>query len=264
MRRKSHIYTRAVLIYDEKASDMLKKILVLPFEDFFSGLDAALRTVSVINIGVIFVLFALTWWIYVPIHELGHALGCIIGGGSVSRLEISPLYGGDILESIFPFVYSGSDYAGQLTGFDTSGSDLTYMLTVFLPFLLTILIGVPLLRSAAGSRPLAAAVKLGIALPIAFAPFISFSGDYYEMGSIVVSRIVELFSVAADSMKWRSDDVFKLGKDLFFSGKPYSAADVLGVVSAFILGLVLIYATYLLGVFWSNMLGVGRKKSPTS
>ena len=243
---------------------MLKKIIILPFEDFFSGLDAALKTVSAVNIGVIFVLFALTWWIYVPIHELAHALGCIIGGGSVSRLEISPLYGGGMLEGIFPFVYSGSDYAGQLTGFDTKGSDVAYMLTVFLPFLLTILLGVPLLRSASGSAPLAASLKLGIALPIAFAPFISFSGDYYEMGSIVVSRIAELFSVAADSTAWRSDDVFKLVKELFFSGKPYSVADVLGVASSFVLGVVFIYATYLLGVLWSNMLGIGRKKSPAS
>ncbi len=243
---------------------MLKKIIVLPFEDFFSGLDAALKTVSAVNIGVIFILFALTWWVYVPIHELAHALGCIIGGGSVSRLEISPLYGGGVLENIFPFVYSGSDYAGQLTGFDTNGSDATYMLTVFLPFLLTIFLGVPLLRSAAGSSPLAAAVKLGIALPIAFAPFISFSGDYYEMGSIVVSRVAELFSVSADSTAWRSDDVFKLGEDLFFSGKPYSAADVLGVACSFVLGVAFIYATYLLGVLWSNALGVGLKKSAAS
>ena len=243
---------------------MLKKIIILPFEDFFSGLDSALTTVSAVNIGVIFVLFALTWWVYVPIHELAHALGCIIGGGTVSRLEISPLYGGGMLESIFPFVYSGSDYAGQLTGFDTMGSDATYLLTDFLPFLLTILVGVPLLRSAAGSAPLAASVKLGVALPIAFAPFISFSGDYYEMGSIVVSRIAELFSVAADSTAWRSDDVFKLIKELFFSGKPYSTADVLGVVSSFVLGVVFIYATYLLGVLWSNVLGIGKKKSPAS
>jgi len=243
---------------------MLKKIIILPFEDFFSGLDSALGTVSAVNIGVIFVLFALTWWVYVPIHEFAHALGCIIGGGSVSRLEISPLYGGGMLEGIFPFVYSGSDYAGQLTGFDTKGSDLTYMLTVFLPFLLTIFLGVPLLRSAAGSPPLAASVKLGVALPIAFAPFISFSGDYYEMGSIVVSRIAEAISAAPDSAAWRSDDVFKLGEELFFSGKPYSAADVPGVVCSFLLGVVFIYVTYLLGVLWSNVLGVGRKKSPAS
>ena len=243
---------------------MLIKIILLPFKDFFSGLDSALTAVSTVNIGVIFVLFALTWWVYVPIHELAHALGCIIGGGTVSRLEISPLYGGGILESIFPFVYSGSDYAGQLTGFDTKGSDVTYMLTVFLPFLLTIFLGVPLLRSAAGSAPLAASVKLGVALPIAFAPFISFSGDYYEMGSIAVSRIAEAISAAPDSAAWRSDDVFKLGEELFFSGKPYSAADVLGVASSFVLGVAFIYATYLLGVLWSNVLGIGRKESTAS
>jgi hypothetical protein len=56
------------------------------------------------------------------------------------------MYGASLLTNIFPFVSTGSDYAGQLTGFDTHGSDLTYLFTVFFPFILTILLGVPLIK----------------------------------------------------------------------------------------------------------------------
>jgi hypothetical protein len=34
----------------------------------------------------------LAWWIYVPVHELLHALGCAAAGGSVGRLWIQPRY----------------------------------------------------------------------------------------------------------------------------------------------------------------------------
>ena len=151
----------------------------------------------------------------------------------MTELEISPKYGGAILEKIFPFVSSGSEYAGQFTGFDTGGNDLTYLLTDFFPFLLTIFIGVPLLRSAPRSPPSAASIKLGISLPIAFAPFMSFSGDYYEMGSISVSRIAALFSPSLDINRLRSDDLFKLSDELFFSGGNYGAGDIAGVAFPF-------------------------------
>jgi len=232
----------------------LKKLLLMPFEDFLSGLERSLRGSAPFNIGLIVVLFVISWWIYVPIHELCHAFGCILGGGTVTELEISPKYGGAILEKLFPFVTSGSDYAGQLTGFDTGGNDLTYLLTDFFPFLLTIFIGVPLLRSAPLSAPLGASVKLGISLPIAFAPFMSFSGDYYEMGSILVSRIAALLSPSFDINRLRSDDLFKLSRELFFSGGNYGIGDIAGVALSFLLGVVLIYATYFLGVLWGKIL----------
>jgi len=197
----------------------------------------------------------------VPIHELGHAFGCMLGGGSVTELQISPEYGAAFLQEVFPFVTVGSDYAGQLTGFNTKGNDLIYLLTDFFPFLLTIFIGVPLLQSASKSKPLSAAIKLGIGLPIAFAPFISFSGDYYEMGSIIVSGITDSIFSSNQYAIWRSDDVFRLAGELFFRGKPYSAIDLVGIILSFILGIVLIYATYLIGVLWSNIILGTKNKS---
>jgi hypothetical protein len=232
----------------------LKHILLLPFEDFLSGLERSIGKSAPINIALIVVIFIISWWIYVPVHELFHAFGCILGGGTVTELEISPKYGGEILEKIFPFVSSGSDYAGQLTGFDTGGSDLTYLLTDFFPYLLTVFIGVPLLRSASRSTPLGASIRLGISLPIAFAPFISFSGDYYEMGSIIVSRAATLFSPSLDAARWRSDDLFKLSDGLFFSGGQYGAGDIAGVLLSFFLGIALAYGTYFLGVLFGRIL----------
>jgi hypothetical protein len=233
---------------------ILKHILILPFEDFLSGLERSIGISARINIAVIVVIFVISWWIYVPVHELFHAFGCISGGGTVTELEISPKYGGEILQKILPFVSSGSDYAGQLTGFDTRGSDLIYLLTDFFPYLLTVFIGVPLLRSASRSTPLGASIRLGIALPIAFAPFISFSGDYYEMGSIIVSRAAVLFSPSLDLNRWRSDDLFKLSDGLFFSGGQYGTGDIAGVLLSFFLGIALAYGTYFLGVLFGRIL----------
>ncbi len=238
----------------------LKQIITLPFEDFLSALDACLRQFSAFNIALVVISFLISWWVYVPVHELGHAFGCILGGGTVSKLDISPLYGGAVLERLFPFVFSGSEYAGQLTGFDTKGNDLIYLLTVFFPYILSILIGVPLLRSAAGSSPLSASLKLGIALPIAFAPFISFSGDYYEMGSIIVTRLAAFVSPSFDVDRLRSDDLFKLVGEIFLSGSRYGMSDIIGITCSFLLGVILIYLTYLSGVLWSRTLsGTIRK-----
>lgn len=232
----------------------IKHILALPFEDFFSGLESCLSKSSYLNLFIMMLSFVISWWVYVPLHELGHAFGCIVGGGTVSELQISPMYGAAFLKEIFPFVTVGSEYAGQLTGFDTKGSDLIYLLTDFFPFLLTIFIGVPLLRSASTSKPLSAAIKVGFGLPIAFAPFISFSGDYYEMGSIIVSGIAGFLSSTSNFLIWRSDDLFKLAGELFFNGNSYSLIDILGVTLSFIVGLILIYLTYMLGVGFSNLI----------
>ena len=240
----------------------LKEIIILPFMDFFSGLEKCLAKSPYINLVLLILCFAASWWIYVPLHELAHAFGCMAGGGTVTELQVSPMYGAAFLKELFPFVTVGSEYAGQLTGFDTKGSDLIYLLTDFFPFLLTIFIGVPLVRSASASKPLAAAVKLGIGLPIAFAPFISFSGDYYEMGSIIVSAIFNAATSSTAYLIWRSDDVFKLAGEIFFAGNTYSGIDIIGVILSFVLGIILIYITYMLGVLWSNLI-LGSKSNST-
>lgn len=229
-------------------------LLIAPLQDYTAALEAVFPAFRLSSALAIVAGFAVSWWIYVPIHELLHAYGCILAGGEVTRLEISPEYGAAWLQQFFPFIAVGSDYAGQLTGFDTRGSDLIYLATDFLPFVLTIVLGIPLLRSVAEHRgsPLPAAIKLGIAMPIAYAPFISITGDYYEMGSIVVSRITSRLIAGFDVERWRSDDLFKLAGEL--SAGDGTAFDAFGLGLSFTAGVVLIYLTYAAGIACARVL----------
>jgi hypothetical protein len=230
-----------------------------PWRDYLHALHASLNGPAVaLHAGLVAVAFALSWWIYVPIHELAHAWGCQLTGGEVTRLEIDWIYGAPLLARFFPYVAVGSDYAGQLTGFDTHGNDLVYLATDAAPFVLTIILGVPLLRLAANvdGRRAWRCVLLGLALPIAYAPFVSLTGDYYEMGSILVSRAAVALHPDLALDRWRSDDLFKLGAEL--AAEPgVGAGDVIGVAAGFLTGLLLAFATYWLGGKFADLLASG-------
>jgi hypothetical protein len=221
----------------------IPSLIKAPIIDYLDALDAGAGSTRDL---VVIVLWAtLSWWIYVPIHELLHAYGCLWSGGEVSRLEISPWYGANLLQHWFPFVASGSDYAGQLTGFDTKDSDLIYLATVLLPFSLTVLPGVPLLRwSAAQTEQSRARLGLGLAIPVAYAPFVSLTGDYYETGAIIATRLADWWSPGLPLERWRSDDLLLLGERLFFSGQAFRNVDIVIVVSAALIGLLGAFLTY--------------------
>jgi len=180
------------------------------------------------------------WYVYVPIHELLHALGCAASGGTVTTLEVQTQYGGALLARLFPFVQAGGEYAGRLSGFDTHGSDLVYLATDALPFSLSIVVGVPLLRACArAARPLA----FGPAVVLGLAPFYSLPGDYYEMGSIVVTTALD--------PAWhdlRSDDVLRLIGGLTAKppavGVPAAAA---AIAASGVVAVALAYASWWLG-----------------
>ena len=221
----------------------MRRFFYAPVEEYLRGLDVCLSPFRVVHALTIVVAFAIAWWIYVPIHELLHALGCWITGGSVTRLEIDAVYGAAWLKNIFPFVAVGSQYAGQLTGFDTRGNDAIYLATDAMPFVLTVFFGVPLLRLSArpGVSKQWSCVLLGIAMPVAYAPFISLTGDYYEMASILVSRALWLARPDLDVARWRSDDVFKLVGDL---GSTLGTGDVVGIALGVVVSGLLAFATY--------------------
>jgi len=161
------------------------------------------------RLGAVLLSTLASWIVYVPLHELLHAFGCVASGGEVRELEIQPLYGGVLLSKVFPFVRAGGDYAGRLTGFDTRGSDLIYLATDLAPFLLTVVAAFPLLQMARSRR---SAVLLGPGLVLAAAPLTSLTGDLYEMGSIVVSAALGRLSwdVAGSLQLLRHDDLFVL------------------------------------------------------
>jgi hypothetical protein len=206
------------------------------------------------------------WYLYVPAHELLHAAGCALSGGTVTTLEIQRQYGGGLLEGFLPFVRAGGEYAGRLSDFDTHGSDLVYLATDALPFTLSV-VGVPLLRRAR-LRP--SPWMAGAGLVLALAPFYNIPGDYYEMGSIVATAPL-------DPTPWhalRSDDVLRLARE-FFAETPApspgaasrAAAPALqGVVVGLSAGLavLLAYATWSLGLALDRALPGGARRVDTA
>jgi hypothetical protein len=188
------------------------------------------------------------WWVYVPLHELAHAFGCLAAGGEVRRLELAPEYGAGLLARWLPFVAVGSDYAGQLTGFDTRGSDLIYLVTVLAPYALTLFPGVPLLLWSSGRPGVAGGTLFGASLPWALAPLLSITGDYYEAGAILASRIAALWRGGALPEHWRSDDLVLLLEARLSAGT-LPLEDGLGIAAGFGIGLLLAAATLALGVW---------------
>ncbi len=198
-----------------------------------------------------------TWLLYVPVHELLHVFGLVSTGGSITALELQPIYGGHLLARVFPFVVPGGEYAGRLTEFDTYGSDSTYLAADFAPYLLAIL-GVPLLRLCAlRRRP----ILFGPAAILSLSPFVNVAGDYYEMTSILTTRALTLVLGGGNPPAFealRSDDLVKLVGQLLES--PASLGLEGGAIAAgwtlvgasIALGIALAYATYALGVALAN------------
>lgn len=256
---------------------VLRHILLWPWRglfisvrDFLDGLQYLItsrdnlpnrRGLDFLVLLQIFIGMIVSWWIYVPVHELLHAAGCMITGGTVIQLNIAPHYGGHLLARIFPFIQTGGDYAGRLVGFETGGSDLCYLFTVFAPYLLTLIMGAMLLRSSFSRRyPL----LFGAGLIIAFAPFISLTGDYYEMGSILITRVMGSLFPSSPWESFRSDDVFRLLQEIAkdpaafnIHGSLAKIRAIMIIVTSFALGLFLAGLTYLGGV---NLLNCFRQK----
>jgi hypothetical protein len=179
------------------------------------------------------------WWVYVPLHELLHAGACLAAGGSVSRLEIDPIYGGSLLARLFPFIVPASAYAGRLSGFETHGSDAIYLATDLGPFLLALLPGSWALRRAARARQ---PLLFGLALPFALAPLLSLSGDAYEIGSLATTRLPP-WSAAPIRQLLRGDDLLVKVSEL--AALPHAPWG--GVALAALAGIVWAFLTYKLG-----------------
>ena len=119
-----------------------------PLDDVQDAMTALLTPPrGAAKLALLAVLTCATWFVYVPIHELLHVLGCVATGGTVTELQMQPVYGARWLAEIFPFIVPGGDLAGRLSGFEDYGSDFTYLSSAFAPYLPSLLLGVPLLRS---------------------------------------------------------------------------------------------------------------------
>src|SRR5512140_289166 len=239
----------------------LRRLAVRPFRDVMDGVSACIDRFGVLALPAMLGAMLLSWWVYVPVHELFHAWGCLLSGGSVSRLEIDSTYGGEWVALLVPYVVSSSGYAGRLSGFDTRGNDGIYLATVFAPYVLTWLVGLPLLRLA---QRTANPLILGASVPLAYSPFISLTGDYYELGSIVVSRLVAPWWPQA-LLQWRSDDLPKLAVALFGSGARNGlGVDALGVAASLALGTLMAFGTYQAGAWIADRMMTGSGDSSGS
>lgn len=224
----------------------MKRFFSLPVTDTLFGLDRCMaggwKALALVSLGLIG-----GWWIYVPIHELLHAAACMATGGTVDRLEIDPIYLGEVLASAIPWVEAGGEYAGRLSGFDTGGNDAIYLATVFGPYLLTLFPGVWWLRKAAQRQ---SSLFFGMSLPVALGPFISVTGDAYEIGSILTT-LVGPWSSAASQELLRGDDVFLKVRQLADAGSGGAWA---AFVVAAALGLLWAFATYRAGAWLADRL----------
>ncbi len=203
----------------------------------------------------------LGWFLYVPLHEFAHVWGCQLAGGEVSRLDLSPLYGAVWLQQWFPYVHVGSDYAGQLSGFDTFGNDGIYLSTVLFPYILTLFPGVYLYQKWAelsDSKPIAL-FSAATLVSLVYAPFISITGDFYEFTSIVVSRCYGLFNPSADINRWRSDDFFLLIRQLQTAEGGMNLTDLVALSVGITLSVVAAFLCYGIAVVLSQKLIQRRK-----
>lgn len=245
-----------------RTPNIVVKWLAMPLHDFFSAMEASMADGRFLSVFAMLFSAILSWWVYVPLHELLHALGCVIAGGKVERLDISGIYGAAVLKKIFPFISVGSEYSGRLTGFDTRGSDLAFLITDFMPYVLTIFLGVPLLKSISSLRssPTSRSIFFGLSAPFAYAPFMSVFGDYYEMGSISVSRLVPSRVTALSPDRWRSDDLFRLVAKLSASHVHSRLLDTTVVISSLLVGIALVFATYWAGAIFYRLLFAPEEK----
>lgn len=225
-----------------------------PVDDVLASLEHLVTARNPLtSLGPALIAMLATWFIYVGIHEMLHALGCVAAGGTVTRLEMSPLYGGALYAKLFHFVVVGSEYAGQVTGF-TKKPDWIYLSTCFMPFVLTVLFGVTLVKLCAKRRM---PILFGLAIVVGLAPFYNMQGDYYEMGSIFVTRALT-FAAGGDYPPMfegiRSDDIFKLFETFFtkpaelgLASAGQVAAAVPIILASLIVDVLLAFATYWMG-----------------
>lgn len=218
-----------------------------PALDAWYGLERCLDASGGKGLAWLFAGLLAGYWVYVPLHELGHAFACLAFGGEVTRLEIDSKFGAAFLAKVFPWVESGGEYAGRLSGFDTHGSDLVYLATDLGPFLLTLLPGVWWLRKAGRATH---SFFFGASLPFALAPFLSLTGDAYEIGSILVSQVPPWNHEMVVTLL-RGDDLFKKAPELAAqAGAPW-----VGFGLATLAGVLWAFGTYAVSGWISGRLG---------
>ncbi|MCP4575644.1 MAG: hypothetical protein GY846_05110, partial [Deltaproteobacteria bacterium] len=189
----------------------------------------------------------LFWHLYVPVHEFLHVAGCLLGGGEVESLALKAQYGGLILQNLFPFVIPESEYAGRLTGFKTP-NPWAYAMVDFFPYAISFF-GIPLIVYCRRKRHI---VLLGLGIILAFVPFMSIPGDYYEAVSLATTQMAEAINPGLQKDVLVSDDVFRSIKQLREAGTLDWRVGIL-IFLGVMLAVYLAFLTFALQVWISNL-----------
>lgn len=249
----------------------MARFFLQPLRDLLAALEAIVvpSRRPVLALAGLLLCTSAVWFVYVPLHELAHVAGCELTGGEVRRIALAPLYGGRLLEGRIPRVVAGEGHAGRITSFSTGRSDLCYLATDLSPYVLSVL-AVPLLRLAARRRSLLLAA---LAFVPAFAPFLGITGDYYEMGSILVSRATAPLDAPPDpgqeppgAMRLRTDDpgalVARFLSDSGGIARAFPGGAMLfaaGLAAAALTGVLLAFATYAAGDRLAELTGASGR-----
>ena len=196
---------------------------------------------------ILLLVFFVSFWIYVPIHELMHAFATFLVGGEVRELAIDATYGGVFFAKIFPFVVSESEYAGQLTDF-TTPNKFAYFIVDMFPYLLS-LPGVLLIRLAAKYKRLWL-FSLGFLLMLV--PLTQIFGDFYEAASLSMGEIMSLLNPSLDPNLIVSDDMFKLLSTIDESSKG-NLLIYISIALSLLLGLILAWLTIIIQVPFADL-----------
>jgi len=130
--------------------------------------------------------------------------------------------------------------------------------------MLTVVLGVPLIKACGRrTRPILFAISVVVGL----APFYNLQGDYFEMGSIGVTRVLTVLQGASSPVypNLRSDDVFRTIEQLFTepatlgaTGFGTGTAVVLIMISSMVLAILFAFLTYWMGHQFSRLFFRGR------
>ena len=111
----------------------------------------------------------------------------------------------------------------------------------------------------------------GAGIVVGLAPFYNLFGDYYEMGSVIVTHIATIITGGGDEIAFvgiRADDIFKLMETFFTSpselgleGPGAIAAGACLAIISEIIAVALAFLTYALGTVVANIL-LGRTTPP--
>jgi hypothetical protein len=178
---------------------MIRRVLKAQLDAYSAVLDGSAQRLLLVLVAC-----AACLWFLVPVHELLHVAGCLLTGGSVTELELRPIFGGRMLARWLPWVAPRGEYAGRLSGFDPAG-DLSYMVTVVLPHLLLAPLGAALCRWSVRHHR---AAVFGAGAAAAFQPLMSLTGDFYEAGSIPITALAAAVG-SDDTMVLRGENMLE-------------------------------------------------------